>query len=80
ITRLMIKTDITNVYNSMTEWIHRWKSNGWETVRDTEVRDKNDFMILDHNRILLDSVAWKLIGSEDDRDAVRQPNCLLDSA
>ncbi|KAF2898655.1 hypothetical protein ILUMI_07526 [Ignelater luminosus] len=66
ITKLMIKTDISYVYNAMTAWIHKWRENGWQTVNETYVRDRRDFQILDHNCELLGEVVWKLIGIEEE--------------
>ncbi|KAF2886827.1 hypothetical protein ILUMI_19346 [Ignelater luminosus] len=72
ITRLMIKTDIPYVYHSMTNWIHKWRRNGWQTVNETDVRDRRDFIILDHNCELLDDIVWELIDDQEDFDCCQE--------
>ena len=32
---------------AMTEWIGKWKSNGWRTVNNEDVKNKEDIQCLD---------------------------------
>lgn len=35
------------IFAAMTEWIGKWKSNGWRTVGNEDVKNKEDIQRLD---------------------------------
>lgn len=54
--KLQINTDSQFVINSVTQWMKGWKQKGWVTASGQEVKNKDDFQVLD-----------KLIGNASDR-------------
>ncbi|NP_001072354.1 uncharacterized protein LOC779807 [Xenopus tropicalis] len=47
ITSLQINTDSKFTINGMTQWVPKWKENGWKTVDGRDVINKQDFQKLD---------------------------------
>ena len=45
--KVQIFTDSKYVKSGITEWIHKWKKNGWKTVDKKEVKNKNLWTKLD---------------------------------
>ena len=45
--RLQINTDSQFVINSVTQWMKGWKQKGWVTASGQEVKNKDDFQVLD---------------------------------
>ena len=45
--RLQINTDSQFVINSVTQWMKGWKHKGWVTASGQEVKNKEDFQVLD---------------------------------
>jgi ribonuclease HI len=53
----------------MTEWIHKWKTNNWKTVRNDDVQNKDLFIRLDElssQRIV--PIKWVLFHSYQSND------------
>jgi ribonuclease HI len=44
---LELRTDSQFMMDCMTNWIHRWKDNGWKTSRGTEVANRAELEELD---------------------------------
>tara|TARA_Y100000389_G_scaffold105958_1_gene102832 strand:+ start:794 stop:1228 length:435 start_codon:yes stop_codon:yes gene_type:complete len=42
-----IHTDSTYVKNGITQWIYKWKLNGWKTVSGSDVKNKDMWMDID---------------------------------
>ncbi|KAB0801286.1 hypothetical protein PPYR_05640 [Photinus pyralis] len=59
IRKLKIKTDSEFVINSMTKWILKWRTNNWKVAGGGDVKNKEDFVILDKEIKLLDQVVWE---------------------
>ena len=52
-----VRTDSVYTQKAMTEWVHRWEANGWKTVRNEGVKNKEDLMHL--NRLCQQvNVTW----------------------
>lgn len=47
IKNLCIKTDSQFVINSITNWIKKWKVNNWKVANGNDVKNKEDFVVLD---------------------------------
>jgi len=45
----------------MTEWIGRWRQNGWQTTKKEDVKNKEDLMRLDN---LCKQINVKWVGEE----------------
>ena len=45
--KVQIFTDSKYVKSGITEWIHKWKKNGWKTADKKEVKNKNLWTELD---------------------------------
>jgi len=45
----------------MTEWVGKWKRNGWQTVQNEDVKNKEDLMQLDS---LCHQIDVKWVGGE----------------
>ena len=57
---IIITTDSNYVKNGITDWINKWKINGWKTANKKPVKNKNlwvelDLLVLQHN------IKWKWI-------------------
>ncbi|XP_018416008.1 PREDICTED: ribonuclease H1-like [Nanorana parkeri] len=48
INRLNVRTDSEFTIKGMTEWVPRWKQNGWKTIHGGDVVNKEDFQKLDN--------------------------------
>tara|TARA_Y100000588_G_scaffold345896_1_gene393545 strand:- start:109 stop:546 length:438 start_codon:yes stop_codon:yes gene_type:complete len=57
---IIITTDSTYVKNGITEWIHKWKNNGWRTASKKAVKNKNHWQILD-KETQKHSIQWKWV-------------------
>jgi ribonuclease HI len=44
---IIIYTDSTYVKNGITEWIKRWKDNGWKSANKKPIKNKDLWLILD---------------------------------
>ena len=44
---IVIYTDSTYVKNGITEWIKKWKKNGWKNSKNEQVKNKDLWMKLD---------------------------------
>lgn len=51
-------TDSEFVIKCMTQWIKKWKVNGWKVASGNDVKNKKDLMKLDKALSLLESVRW----------------------
>ena len=57
---IIITTDSTYVKNGITEWIHKWKNNGWKTASKKAVKNKNHWQILD-KETQKHSIQWEWV-------------------
>merc|ERR1719427_708509 len=48
ITKLQVNTDSQFLINCVTQWMKRWKSNGWKTATGHDVKNKEDLVELDN--------------------------------
>ena len=55
-----IFTDSQYVKNGITEWIHKWKINGWKTANKKPVKNKDLWIILDQE-ITKHKINWQWI-------------------
>ena len=55
-----IFTDSKYVKNGITEWIHKWKINGWKTANKKPVKNKDLWIILDQE-ITRHKINWQWI-------------------
>ena len=58
--KIVVTTDSNYVKNGITDWINKWKINGWKTANKKPVKNKNlwvelDLLVLQHN------IKWKWI-------------------
>ncbi|KAM4695166.1 ribonuclease H1-like [Discoglossus pictus] len=58
ITRLIVNTDSKFTTKGMTEWVPRWKENGWKTIDGRDVINREDFERLDQACEGMD-ITWK---------------------
>ena len=57
---LTIFTDSKYVKTGITEWIHKWKINGWKTANKKIVKNKELWMLLD-KQIKRHTINWKWV-------------------
>jgi ribonuclease HI len=55
--RLEVYTDSQYVRNGITDWIHRWKRNGWKTAGKKPVKNRDLWQTLDELAQAL-SISW----------------------
>ncbi|XP_063968630.1 ribonuclease H1-like [Lytechinus pictus] len=58
--KVTLYTDSKYTINCVTNWIHRWKQNGWKTAQKTDVINKEDLIKLDHLNTKLD-IKWEYV-------------------
>eukprot|EP00057_Strongylocentrotus_purpuratus_P020089 XP_011674563.1 PREDICTED: ribonuclease H1 [Strongylocentrotus purpuratus] len=58
--KVTLYTDSKYTINCVTDWIHRWKKNGWKTAQKTDVINKEDLVKLDKLNRELD-VKWEYV-------------------
>lgn len=81
-TNIEIHSDSAYVINSVTQgWLNKWKRNGWKTVKGEDVKNKNEWVLLDNvlydNKINVTFVKVKghsgnQFNEMADKEAVRQ--------
>lgn len=57
--KLKIKTDSEFVINSITKWIFKWRTNNWKVASGGDVKNKEDFVMLDNSIKLMEKVIWE---------------------
>ena len=57
---ITVKTDSTYVINGISNWISKWKINGWKTASNKPVANKNLWIELD-NLIQKHHIDWKWV-------------------
>ena len=65
--KIQIYTDSKYVKQGITEWITKWKINGWKTSKKEEVKNKNLWLELD-NLTSKNSIEWVWVKSHSDND------------
>ena len=62
-----IYTDSNYVKNGMTQWIHKWKSNGWKTGNNKTVKNEDLWKSIDNKvQELNKSVTWIHVKAHSD--------------
>ena len=56
-----IYTDSNYVKQGITQWIHKWKKNGWKTSTDTDVKNKELWIKIDTLRSQMKHVEWEWV-------------------
>ena len=56
-----IYTDSNYVKQGITQWIHKWKKNGWRTSSGSDVKNKDLWIEIDALRNQLKDVQWKWV-------------------
>jgi ribonuclease HI len=56
-----IYTDSNYVKQGITQWIHKWKKNGWRTSSGNDVKNKDLWIEIDTLRNQLKDVQWKWV-------------------
>mgnify|MGYP002633842730 FL=1 len=56
-----IYTDSNYVKQGITQWIHKWKKNGWKTSSGSDVKNKDLWIEIDTLRNQLKDVQWKWV-------------------
>ena len=57
---IIITTDSTYVKNGITDWINKWKINGWKTANKKSVKNKDLWVALDQ-LVEAHEIKWKWI-------------------
>ena len=65
--KIQIYTDSKYVKQGITEWITKWKINGWKTSKKEEVKNKDLWLELD-NLTSKNSIEWVWVKSHSDND------------
>ncbi|XP_055329058.1 ribonuclease H1-like [Paramacrobiotus metropolitanus] len=60
-----INNDNSNLIQSMSSWVSKWKSNGWKTNAGTDVANKEDYQELAKAAEGL-QISWNLAGADAD--------------
>lgn len=58
IKKIKIHTDSKFLLNAMTNWIHKWKQNGWLGSKQKPVKNKEKFFELDKAVSSMEEVEW----------------------
>jgi len=64
---IQIYTDSKYVKQGITEWITKWKINGWKTSKKEEVKNKDLWLELD-NLTSKNSIEWVWVKAHSDND------------
>ena len=65
--KIQIYTDSKYVKQGITEWITKWKINGWKTSKKEEVKNKDLWLELD-NLTSKNSIEWVWVKAHADND------------
>ena len=65
--KIQIYTDSKYVKQGITEWITKWKINGWKTSKKEEVKNKDLWIELD-NLTSKNSIEWIWVKAHSDND------------
>ncbi len=65
--KIQIYTDSKYVKQGITEWITKWKINGWKTSKKEEVKNKDLWLELD-NLASKNSIEWVWVKAHSDND------------
>ena len=65
--KVQIYTDSKYVKQGITEWITKWKINGWKTSKKEEVKNKDLWLELD-NLTSKNSIEWVWVKAHSDND------------
>ena len=65
--KIQIYTDSKYVKQGITEWITKWKINGWKTSKKEEVKNKDLWLELD-NLTSKNSIEWVWVKAHTDND------------
>ena len=65
--KIQIYTDSKYVKQGITEWITKWKINGWKTSKKEEVKNKDLWIELD-NLNSKNSIEWVWVKAHSDND------------
>ena len=65
--KIQIYTDSKYVKQGITEWITKWKINGWKTSKKVEVKNKDLWLELD-NLTSKNSIEWVWVKAHSDND------------
>ncbi len=65
--KIQIYTDSKYVKQGITEWITKWKINGWKTSKKEEVKNKDLWIELD-NLTSKNSIEWVWVKAHSDND------------
>uniref|UniRef100_A0A1B0CLB5 Ribonuclease H1 n=1 Tax=Lutzomyia longipalpis TaxID=7200 RepID=A0A1B0CLB5_LUTLO len=57
--KLRINTDSNFLINSVTSWMPRWKKNGWKTTGKGDVKNKDEFLLIDKELDGSIEVEWR---------------------
>jgi len=60
-TELTIYTDSSYVKNGITEWIKKWKKNGWRSSSNSPVKNQDLWLLLDSLVSSCTSLSWKWV-------------------
>ena len=58
---LTIYTDSSYVKNGITEWIKKWKKNGWRSSSNSPVKNQDLWLLLDSLVSSCSSLSWKWV-------------------
>ena len=67
IDKIQIYTDSKYVKQGITEWITKWRINGWKTSKKEEVKNKDLWLELD-NLTSKNSIEWVWVKAHSDND------------
>ena len=73
--KIQIYTDSKYVKQGITEWITKWKINGWKTSKKEEVKNKDLWLELD-NLTSKNSIEWVWVKAHSDNDVNNEVDLL----
>ena len=74
--KIQIYTDSKYVKQGITEWITKWKINGWKTSKKEEVKNKDLWLELD-NLTSKNSIEWVWVKAHSDNDLNNEVDLLV---
>lgn len=80
IAQVIVKSDSEYMVKGITEWIIKWKSNGWKTARGTVVQNRSSFRLLDEYVTMLNEDGIEVLFWHVPRDSNQQAHALAEAA
>lgn len=80
IEHLTIYTDSHFIIQTATQWLKKWKDNGWKTYDGSPVKNKDDMLELDMAISRIPNIVWKAVSSHSGVHGNEQADKLANTA